>query len=176
MNPQDESPLYPLRVRWRDQFWALVDNESVRPFIWAYYLALFCWGIYGTFLAAPMTSVQPVMGQGVYDIWNWLHIGGTSIGMAGLGLENYSHYVPEKFRSETYVFSLCMQLCGHICMGMVLTAYEYSAISDVAWDRGTYSIFVIAPYVLGCFLLALQVSRKLWRAKIVRLPLEDSEV
>lgn len=41
-------------------------------------------------------------------------------------------------------------------MFWVLLAYEVSAIDATVWGEGTYSIFVIFPYVIGCLLLAAQ--------------------
>src|SRR2546425_1174632 len=46
-----------------------------------------------------------------------------------------------------------MQVGGHACMGLVLLAFEVAAIKGPYWGQATFSVFVIAPYVLGCVFL-----------------------
>jgi hypothetical protein len=127
--------------------WKTVRTKEVRPFVWLYYVSLWIWGIYGTFFAAPVTYVEPVMGHAAYDGWIWLNLVGTSIVMCGLSIEK---------KSPEVAFQL--QAGGHGCMFFVLLAFEVSAIAATNWGQGsqTYSIFVIAPYVVGCLLLTAQ--------------------
>lgn len=137
--------------------WDAVNTDKVRPFVWIYYLALWVWGIYGTFFAAPVTYVQPVMGEMVYDWWVWLNIIGTSMVMISLYFEpkaaRHSHCRTREYLLRTLIQ---IQTGGHACMFFVLLAYEYSAIDATSWGQGTYSVFVIWPYVIGCLLLTVQ--------------------
>lgn len=132
-----------------------IRTDKVRPFVWLYYIALFCWGVYGTFFAAPYTYVLPVMGDAVYDAWVWLQVVATSIVMCGLWIEDEAKSV-RLIRAAIH-----LQTGGHGCMFFVLLAYEISAIDATVWGEGTYSIFVIAPYVIGCILLAAQCIAKI---------------
>lgn len=136
-----------LTAKVKAAIWKAVLTKEVRPFIWVYYVSLWIWGIYGTFFAAPVTYVEPVMGHAAYDGWIWLNVIGTSIVMCGLSIEK---------KSPDAAFQL--QAGGHGCMFFVLLAFEVSAIAATHWGQGsqTYSIFVIAPYVVGCLLLTAQ--------------------
>lgn len=137
--------------------WKMIRTDKVRPFVWVYYIALCIWGFYGTFFAAPATYVLPVMGNIVYDLWVWLQLVATSIVMGGLRIE-------DKAKTETgksTQAAIRLQVGGHASMFFVLLAYEVSAITATHWGEGTYSIFAIAPYVMGCLLLAAQGVVKL---------------
>lgn len=136
--------------------WRAIRTDKVRPFVWLYYLSLLAWGVYGTFFAAPTTYVLPVMGRQVYDAWVWLQIVATTIVLLGLWVEDTAHSV------RLIRMSIHLQTGGHACMFWVLLAYEVSAVQVTAWGEGTYSIFVIAPYVSGCLLLAAQGLTKIF--------------
>ena len=138
--------------------WKVITTDQVRPYVWVYYVALFVWGIYGTFFAGPATYVLPVMGQPIYDVWVWLHIVGTSIVMSGLLMEGRARDGVDDPLCNT---SIRLQTGGHACMFFVLLAYEVSAIAATQWGDGIYSIFVIAPYVGGCLLLTAQGIAKI---------------
>jgi hypothetical protein len=127
----------------------VIRTDKVRPFVWVYYAALWIWGIYGTFFAAPATYVQPVMGNAIYDLWVWLQLISTSIAMCGL-------YIEDKGSQEIKHIGVRLQTGGHACMFFVLLAYEVSAIDATHFGQGTYSVFAIAPYVVGCLLLTAQ--------------------
>lgn len=131
-------------------FWNAIHTDQVRPFVWVYYISLWVWGVYGTFFAAPATYVQPVMGAAIYDLWIWLCMAGTSMVMGGLYLEDTAR------RDNICQVAVRLQTGGHACMFFVLLAYEVSAAYATAWGQGTFSIFVIAPYVVGCLLLTAQ--------------------
>ena len=53
-------------------------------------------------------------------------------------------------------------------MFFVLLAYEVSAIHATTFGEGTYSIFVISPYVIGCALLTLQGLVKIFAAEQIK--------
>lgn len=133
-------------------FWKTVRTKEVRPFVWLYYVSLWIWGIYGTFFAAPVTYVEPVMGHAAYDGWIWLNVIGTSMVMCGLRIEGKAR----NHRDRRSAFLL--QTGGHGCMFFVLLAFEVAAMAATHWGQGsqTYSMFVIAPYVAGCLLLTAQ--------------------
>lgn len=143
-----------LKAAFLKAFWSTVFTDKVRPFVWVYYAALLIWGIYGTFFSAPATYVQPVMGHVVYSLWVWLHIAGTLIVISGLWLEGRTNTDGADTPLEKVAVQL--QTGGHACMFFVLFGYEVSAITATAFGEGVYSIFVIAPYVLGCLMLTVQ--------------------
>jgi hypothetical protein len=153
-----------------------VFSQSVRPYIWLYYLPLWLWGLYVALFAAPVTYVQPVMGSWVYGVWAWMHLIAPSVVMFALHLEHKAEFddtsdvlIIEDLRLHLDALSrvsIRMQTGGHASMFFVLLAYEISATYEAAWGLGAcgpdiYSIFVIAPYVFGCLLLTVQGSAKI---------------
>lgn len=142
--------------------WKAILADQLRPLVWVYYIALWIWGIYGTFFAAPPTYVLPVMGQLVYDAWVWLHIAATSIVMFGMCIEDTAKSI------RLVRAAIHLQTGGHACMFWVLLAYEVSAIHETAWGTGTYSIFVIFPYVIGCVILTAQGAVKIVTAEQIK--------
>lgn len=151
-----------LAAKVKAALWKAITTDRVRPFVWLYYVALLAWGIYGTFFAAPATYVLPVMGQRVYDAWVWLQIVATTIVMCGLWIEDTATSI------RLVRAAIHLQAGGHGCMFWVLLAYEVSAIHATAWGEGTYSIFVISPYVIGCLLLTLQGIVKIVTAEQIK--------
>lgn len=149
------------------RFWELLDSESVRLFVWPFYAGLLCWGIYGTFFSAPIQIVYPVMGKLLYNAWVWINIPGTVSVMVGLALRHGGKPIAEMTGPMLFsdYMGLWLQLGGHMCMFFALLAYEVSAVRGVYWGYAAFSIFALAPYVLGCFFLALQTARKLWRGE-----------
>jgi hypothetical protein len=141
-------------------FVGMLDSETVKLFVWPYYLTLFAWGIYGSFFAAPPTIVLPAMGRIVYNLWVWQHMTGTSLVMIGL-------LWPNKY------IGLWLQLGGNFTMFLVLLAYEVSGIYESWWGQGTYSLFAIAPYVLGCLFLAMTCVRKLYLVRKTQKQIEE---
>jgi hypothetical protein len=134
-------------------------GDRVRPFVWVYYIAIWIWGFYGTFFAAPTTYVLPVMGRTVYDLWMWLQLVATSIVMCAL-------YIEDKAKTcRVMRAAICLQIGGHASMFFVLLAYEVSAIDTTHWGQGTYSIFVTSPYVMGCLILSAQSFAKIVAAQ-----------
>lgn len=135
----------------RDALLKAVRSDKVRPFVWVYYTPLLLWGVYGTFFAGPATYVAPVMGRLVYDVWIWLCMLATTTVMVGMTVEDRAK--GDKHRMRT---GEVLQGGGHACMFWVLLAYEMSAIAATRWGQGTFSIFAVAPYVVGCLLLTVQ--------------------
>jgi hypothetical protein len=141
----------------------VVLSESVRPYVWLYYVPIWFWGVYGTFFAAPATYVKPVMGQDVYDLWIWLCLVGTTVVMVGLYLEHKAMGDEVTRRGDLVApldtlgrIGIRFQAAGHACMFCVLLAYWLSTIYVTDWGEGTFTIFLIAPYVVACVLLTVQ--------------------
>jgi hypothetical protein len=145
----------------------LLDSETVRLFVWPYYVALLIWGVYGTFFAAPSVLVEPVMGHLAYNLWIWMNIGGTSFVLIGLILRHGGKPIAEMNTPQLFTdyLGLWMQFGGHVCMGLVLFTYEYAGIVGAYWGQAAFTLFIIPPYVGGCMLLSLQTARKLWHAE-----------
>lgn len=165
-NDRAKRYLFGLAAKLKAALLRAIFTDEVRPFVWVYYIALWIWGVYGTFFAAPPTYVKPVMGDLVYDLWVWLHIIATTIVMFGLSIESRAKPVIEsvenaELRDDLRRAAIRLQTGGHACMFFVLLAYELSAIYSSTWGEGTYSIFVISPYVVGCLMLAMQGAAKL---------------
>ena len=134
----------------------MLKSNSVRLYVWPYYIAITLWGIYGTFYAAPNATVAPVMGPTIYNAWIWLCIAAplaTMIGMLAPG------HGKQRYLGEG------MQLGGNIGVGFVLTAFEYSALAGTPWGRGSFIVFVIPPYILGCTFLALRNALEIYETQ-----------
>jgi hypothetical protein len=59
----------------------------------------------------------------------------------------------------------------------VLFAFWLSALHSIPWgDPFAFIIFVISPYVIGCFLLAVQASVKLLWAERLKQSIENGGV
>jgi hypothetical protein len=139
--------------------WRALRTTEVRPFVWLYYIALFCWGVYGTFFAAPYTYVLPMLGSVLYDVWVWLLVVATSMAMCGLWIEDTAKSV------RLVRWSIHLQTTGHACMFGVLLAYEVSAIDATYWGEDAYSIFINGIIAAACFLLAAQGITKIVTAE-----------
>lgn len=147
---------------WWAKFWVLMDSESVLPFVWIYYIALLLWGIYATIWAQPINVVDQIMGHTVYNAWVWIQIPATLSVMTGLALRQdkaVAHEMSDRQLFRDYM-GLWMQVGGHSCMFFVLLTFEIAAVAGGHWGDGAFSIFAIAPYVLGCLFLMLQTGRK----------------
>lgn len=153
-----------IRSAWA-RFWDLLDSDSVRPFIPAYYFPLFLWGIYGTFVAHPIALIVDQMGPLVYNVWLWLQIPATVVAMAGLALRHGGSSLAEM--SNPLLFrdwlGLWMQFGGHACMHLVLLTFVITGVAGAYWGQPVFSVFAISSYVVGTAVLALQCARKLWR-------------
>lgn len=160
-----------------DRFWALIDDDSVRPFIFLYYVPLLTFGLIAAVL---LPVVQPIV---LVALWVWVQIPATVSAMAGLALRHGGTPVDEmNTPSRRDWLGLIMQLGGHACMAVVLLAFELVAY-DVAGEVATalpgplgllcqwmiyFAMAAISSYVIGCTLLSLQVGRKIRRAMQLR--------
>jgi hypothetical protein len=156
----------PLMENARRKFWALLDSESVRLFVWPYYIALLAFGVWALIHKWPYNVVETVMGPTVYHAWAFMHIPGTLFVMIGLAIRYHRYTISRmgKFLLFLDYLGLHLQRGGHACMAIILAMFETSMI--VGYMHGiiiiqTYVIFLVSPYVLGCVFLTLQVHRKI---------------
>lgn len=147
------------------RFWELVDSETVRLFVWPYYLSLLAYGVWATTHRWPSNVIEPVIGPQIYHFWAIMHIPGTLFVLIGLILRHGGKPLSEMgpvLLFNDYI-GLHMQRGGHICMAIILGVFEYSMIWGYLHgiSNQTYVIFLVSPYVLGCVFLAIQVHRKI---------------
>jgi hypothetical protein len=162
--PDNESRLWRALRQAATSFFEQLDSESVRLFVWPYYIALLAWAIYATLAAQPITSVE------IAEVW--MTIPGTLFVMIGLVLHHGGKPIHEMSGPQLFkdYLGLWMQVGGHVCMFFVLLAFDITAIG--IWSQATFvghaTVFILGPYVLGCVYLALQTIRKLWRPEMRR--------
>lgn len=149
----------------------LIDSDSVRPFIWFYYMPLLAWGVYAS-LFMSSTAVGDVMGQPFADGWVWIQIPATLACLVGLWMRHGDQCIEEMGSAPLFRdwLGLWMQLGGHICMNQVLLAYEFAIFSlygTQSWHVAAFGAFALTSYVIGTGILAAQCVRKL--AKGMRL-------
>jgi hypothetical protein len=172
----------PERIRgaWA-KFWELVDSDSVRPFIWLYYIPLLAFSAVAV-VVAVILSLAAIQPDTLGVLWIWVQIPATTSAMIGLSLRHGGTPVDEM--SNPLLFrdwmGLFMQFGGHACMAVVLLAFELVAGSVVAlgptgvpggalvWWIILFAMFAISSYVIGCALLSLQVARKIKRGRDLR--------
>jgi hypothetical protein len=142
-------------------------TDSVRNFIWLYYLPFFLWGIYGSGFAYPIELIVNPMGHVVYDLWVWTPIPATVVALGGLVLRHGGSPADEitgpLLRAD--FLGLCMQLGGHVCMFIVLAVYEVTGIVGAYWGQPVISVFLISSYCVGVGVLAFQCGYKLRRGR-----------
>lgn len=145
----------------------MIDGDSVRPFIWLFYIPLMAWGFYATLVAADLQMLGSTLGPVIYSIWEFAPIPGTLSVMIGLVLRHGGSALTEISRPLLYRdwLGLWMQFGGHSSMCLVLVAYEVSTISEASWGQPVISTFALSSYALGTALLALQCLRKIIRAE-----------
>jgi hypothetical protein len=155
-----------LRNIW-NQFWALIDSDSVRPFVFLYYIPLLLWGVYAIVWADQIAFLQPILGPWLYTLWVWIPVPGTLSAMIGLALRNggtANVEITSPLLRRDFL-GLCMQASGHASMFLVLLAFEIGTISGAYWGQPVLSAFALFSYVLGTAILSLQCVRKLWRGE-----------
>lgn len=165
------------------RFWDLVDGDSVRPFIWLYYVPLLAFGaVVLVALSLNAAAIQPVA---LAILWIWVQVPATFAAMAGLALRHGGaplHEMTTLLLFRDWI-GLVMQLAGHLCMSVVLLAFELvaggvvalgpagiteGAIGVLIWWIILFAMFAISSYIVGCVLLSLQVARKIQRGRQLR--------
>jgi hypothetical protein len=152
------------------RFWKLLDSETVRLFVWPFYMGLFAFGVYAECWLNPVNALSAAMGSGHYELWVWTQITATLAVMIGLAVRHGGKPVAEMSSRLLWVdwMGLILQIGGHICMFWVLLDFEIYATRTINWTHDVvriYAVFALAPYVLGCLFLALQVGRKIWHGE-----------
>lgn len=153
--------------RFLSWFWGMLDSETVRLFVWPYYMALFAFAVVAEALVPPVNILSKAMGVTHYTLWVWVMFIGTLSVMFGLLLRHGGKPV-EKMNTPLLFadwMGLCLQTGGHLCMFWVLLDFEIYAARSITWWEDViriFAVFAISPYVVGCVFLALQVARKLW--------------
>lgn len=148
----------------------MVDSESVRLFVWPYYVAFLAFGLYATIVGWPQNVVEPVMGRWTYLAWLWMHIPSTVFVLVGLILRHGGKPVHEMTGPLLFAdfLGLYMQRGGHIAVFCLLSVYDFAVLRGGSFNsQALYSFFILIPYTLGCLLLALQVHRKIHHGDIL---------
>ena len=152
----------------RERLRSLLASDSVRNFIWLYYIAFFAWGLYGSFYAYPINLIIDPMGQPVYNVWVWTPLAAAPIALGGLILRHGGSPAAEikgpLLRAD--FLGLWMQIGGHACMFVVLTVYITTGVIGLEERQPAISLFLFTPYAVSVALLAAQCVYKLrlgWR-------------
>lgn len=147
------------------KFWKLVDSNSVRHYIWVYYIPLFAFGVYAT-IWLPVNMVEPMLGHFWANAWAWVQIPATLCAMGGLLLRHGDVDTADMtpLRSRADWLGLCMQAGGHFCMCSVIAGGQvimWSQFNNPSiWIWVAFAAFFGTSYVVGTALLSLQCVRK----------------
>jgi hypothetical protein len=136
-----------------NQFWAVLESESVNSFQAMYY-AIFCMaGLYGVFIAngSPPLTLVGVMSHISIQLWYWLNIIGPAMGLLGMAVKRTQFSYP----------GVWAMAGGNIMFGMSLLAYMIATFQVESWGRGMYGAFPLATasFVSTFFLVIRDVRR-----------------
>lgn len=151
------------RRRLRDRLKALMASDSVRNFIWIFYLPMFAWGWYGSVFAYPINLIYDTMGQAIYDVWVWTPIPATGCALVGLVLRHGgspADQIQGRLLRQDFL-GLWMQFGGHACMFVIFSVYEVTGVLGAYWGQPIISVFGFSSYTLGVFILAVQCLYKI---------------
>lgn len=141
----------------------LLRTDSVRPYVYPYYVPFFIWGVYGSFFCYPIKIIVDVIGQLGYNLWVWTPIPATAIAMGGLILRHGGSPADELkggMLKRDYL-GLRMQLGGHVCMHVVLWVFCVTGMMGATWGQPVISVIILWAFVFGSGLLAAQCQYKL---------------
>lgn len=152
------------------KFLRMLDSESVRLYVWPFYLGLLAFGAYALSWLDADTALGNSMGHFHYSLWVWTTIFGTVTTLFGLALRHGGRPVAEMNAPLLFVdwLGLMLQLGGHLCVFWVLLDFEIYAARTINWRHDAiriFAVFALSPYVIGCMFLAMQVARKLWHGE-----------
>lgn len=143
----------------------MLENDSVRPFIWLYYVPLLTYGMFAVAWPKATSIIDPTLGEAGARLWVAACIAGTTTAMVGLGLRHGG--TPAADMSTALLrqdwLGLWMQTGGHAAMFVVLLSFEVAALSSPYVWLVVFCVFAVSSYVIGCVLLTLQCARKLYR-------------
>lgn len=158
---------FTVRKPLRERILRFLVSDSVRNFVWLYYIFFLMWGIYGSFFAHPIGLIVEPMGQLAYNLWVWAPIPATLVSLGGLALRHGGSPADEirgpLLRAD--FLGLWMQVGGHTCMFIVLLVFEVTGIIGAYWGQPVISIFLLGAYTIGVAVLAFQCMYKLYRGR-----------
>lgn len=147
----------------RSRLLALLASDSVRQFIWLYYVCFLAWSIYGSFFAYPIVLIVDQMGQEVYDVWVWTPLVAAPVALAGLALRHGGSPADDikgpLLRAD--FLGLWMQVGGHGCMFMVLAVYIGTAFYGAERGQPIISAICFLAYLIGVGFLTAQCIYKI---------------
>jgi hypothetical protein len=162
-------PVTYTRHRIRDRVRSVLASDSVRNFIWIFYIGFLAWGLWGTFWAYPIDLIVKPMGQLVYNAWVWMPLLAMPTALGGLVLRHGGSPADEingnLLRRD--FLGLWMQVGGHVCMVVTLSVYIAAAIYGSEHRQPLISVFVFVPYLLSVVILAAQCVYKIRLGKPV---------
>lgn len=151
------------RRRVRDRLRALLASDSVRNFIWIFYIGFLAWGFWGTFWAYPIDLIIDPMGIKVYDAWVWMPLLAIPTALLGLVLRHGGSPADEidgnLLRRD--FLGLWMQVGGHLCQAVTLAVYIGAGIYGAQHRQPIVSVFVFVPYLVSVLILAAQCVYKI---------------
>lgn len=140
-------------AKFREDIW----NDSVRPFIWMYYLPLLSYGLFSVVFPKATSIMDGTLGAFGSRLWVAACITMTITAMIGLGLRHGGTPLTEMttpLLRQDYL-GLGMQATGHAAMSLVLVALEIAALRcPYVWYL-VPCVFAISSYVFGCLVLCL---------------------
>ena len=156
----------PLR-QWMREF---ILDDSVRGFVWIFYISFFVWGAWGTFYAYPVDLIVRPMGVAVYDAWVWMPLLSMPTALGGLVLR-HGGSPAEDIKGPLLrrdFLGLWMQVGGHGAMAITLAVYIGAAIIGAEHRQPIVSVFVFVPYLISVVILGWQCIYKIKLGKAFR--------
>lgn len=151
------------RRRLREWLVLRLASDSVRDFIWFYYLPLFLWGWYGTLVAEPIPLIIDPMGPNVYAVWVSIPIFSTTMALYGLYLRHGGSPAADinhRLLKRDWR-GLWLQVGGHLLSFWMFLVYEITGFWGMYWGQPVISLFALSSYTIGTFLLTLQCLYKI---------------
>lgn len=158
-----EAPLVYTRRRVRDRVWNWVVDDSVRGFLWVFYLGFLIWGLWGSFWAYPINLISDPMGDTVYDAWVWMPLLAIPTALTGLVLRHGGSPAKEIHGGllRRDFLGLWMQVGGHACQAITLGVYIGAGIYAADEHQPIISVFVFVPYLACVIILITQCLYKI---------------
>lgn len=151
----------------REWMRGMLMSDSVRNFIWVYYLWFILGSLDLTFYSYPINLIVEPMGQLVYDAWAWMPLIAAPIAMAGLWLRHGGSPADEitGFEKRLDFLGLWMQIGGHATMSLVLAVFIGTAWYGRAPHQPIPSAYWLSAYFMGVTFLAVQCYYKVHLGK-----------
>lgn len=150
------------RRRVRDLIRALLRSDTVRTFVWLYYLWFIAGSVHLVFFARPLKLLEESMG-GLYTAWAWLPLIAAPTALIGLALRHGGSPADDirgpLLRKD--FLGLWMQAGGHTAMTLVLAVYVASVFYGADVGQPTPSAYWLSAYFISCAILAAQCGYKI---------------